>query len=258
MHGQHLAGDVGGQAEREQVDRHAGDDLVDPVGDHQHAERQPHQPADDDRRDQPDPPAGERADDGAGEGAGEQHALDADIDHRDPLPQRADQPAERDRHGAHHGRLQHAGEGELLARRRPHQERRHRQEEADAEEQAGAPGGAAHELAGAEKGEHRRHHVAVGRRRHDQVGQREQVARQRQPEGRLAGGFGAEDRRHEHRQRQQQPADDQRLAPPDDVEVGATGRRVGHRHGPTSPPSCACGTPTGRPRASAAAPRRRR
>ena len=131
--------------------------------------------------------AEQRADDGAGEGAGEQHPLDADIDHRHPFRERADQPAERDRHGAHDRRLQHAGERELLAGRRPHQERGHRQEQADAEQDARPLRAAAHELARAEEGEQRRHDVGIGLRRHDQVRHDERVARKRQAEGGVAG-----------------------------------------------------------------------
>ena len=124
--GQHLAGDVRGEAEREEIDRHAGNDLVDAVGDDQRAEQEAHQAADRDGGDEADPPAEQRTDDRAGEGAGKQHPLDADVDHRHPLGEHTDQPAERDRHGAHHGCLEHAGQRKFLARRRPYQERGHR------------------------------------------------------------------------------------------------------------------------------------
>ena len=68
---------------------------------HQEREEQTEEPADCDRGDEPADIADQRADDGAGEGAGEKHPFDADIDHRDALAEHAGEAAERDRDGAH-------------------------------------------------------------------------------------------------------------------------------------------------------------
>ena len=83
--------------EGEDVDHRAADDLVDPVADRQHRRGAPPSSGADGDAARPGRPTGCRRrwpTIGAGEGAGEQHALDGDVDDARALAQHAGQGAE--------------------------------------------------------------------------------------------------------------------------------------------------------------------
>ncbi len=257
MRGQHLARDIGGEPEHEEIDRDARDDLVDAVRDHEEGEEEAEEPADADRGDEPADIADQRADDGAREGAGEKHPLDADIDHRHALAKHAGEAAERDRDGAHQRRLQHAGQREGFAGGRPDEERRHHQEEADAEEERRPARAAAHEEPGAEEGEDRGDQIAVGRGRDDEIGEREKIAREGQAERGVAGRFEAEGAGDDDGEDHQRPGRDQGLPAAAQLNVPRLPNdpRIGYRHRRSYALARAlpCGRTRGRRRAPASA-----
>ena len=257
---------VGGEPEHEEIDRDAGDDLVDAVGDDERAEQQAHQPADDDRGHEPDGRRrhrgrASRADDGAGEGASEQHPLDADIHHRDALAERA-RPARRAR-SARRGRTvacsMPVSENYLpaVAQTRNAVTARSRPMPKNRLDRFAAP---RMNWRAPRKARHRGNDIGVGRRRDGKAGQRER-RRPTAPGGRsrrptIAGPNASATM---IASAISTAADDQRLPPPDVVEIDCAGRRVAviAIWSARYLLAARCGTPTGTRRASAAAPRRR-
>ena len=182
--GEDLARDVGGQAENEQVDDDTGDDLVDPVGDHQRRQQQPENAACQHRADDACPAPHQRAEQRAGEGPGKKHALDGDIDHPDPFAQDSAKRRQRDRHGANKRRLEHACQRNGLAGRRPDKKRHGQHDKPDAKRQCRPAAAPLQEQAGSQKGQKHRGGDIEPLARHGEVADGPDIARPRNAEGR--------------------------------------------------------------------------
>ena len=98
------------------------DDLVDQELDAEHGQHEAQQGTHRHGGEEAGPDVDRRADDGAHEGRGEQLALDADVDDRDPLTGQAREGPEGDRHGQDHGAAEHPDQAERRAGRGPAQD----------------------------------------------------------------------------------------------------------------------------------------
>ena len=100
---------------REDVDRHAGDDVVDPDGHRHQGVQQPAEQPADRAEEHPGPWTPLVARVAGAEGAEDHHALDADVHHTGPLRPQAGQAGQRDRRRGDDRGLDGAGRGQVVA-----------------------------------------------------------------------------------------------------------------------------------------------